>query len=283
MARKRFITGLLITIFAVALIFILSSQEKTSAGSGQNVSGWAWSSNIGWISFNDLAPGSGGGSYGVNVDSAGNISGYAWSNNIGWISFNAGDVSGCPQSPCAPTLNKTNGQISGWAKALNGSAATGWDGFIRLRGQAADGSPYGVDASIGSPCAWTGWAWGSSVVGWISFNGSGYGVTGSGDACRSAPPKPLAVSCSGSPNPAGLNQTVTWSSLVAGGTAPYSYSWSGTNALSGSTQTVTKAYTTPGTKNATVTVTDSGSPAQSQFGSCSIKVKTTPKIIEIKP
>jgi hypothetical protein len=33
---------------------------------------------------------------GGDVDNFGRLSGYAWSSNIGWVSFNAGDVSGCP-------------------------------------------------------------------------------------------------------------------------------------------------------------------------------------------
>ena len=78
------------------------------AGSGDNLSGWAWSETIGWINFN-------GANYGVNVDNGGNISGYAWAETIGWISFN--ENSGCPDAPCKPKLNKSNGEVSGWARA----------------------------------------------------------------------------------------------------------------------------------------------------------------------
>src|SRR3989344_918370 len=149
-----------------------------------NLSGWAWSETIGWISFNSNNQDAGV-QYGVNVDSGGNISGYAWAETIGWISFN--ENSGCPDAPCKPKPNKSNGEVSGWARAYRavateGQTLGGWDGWISLRG-----TNYGVSVS---GCGWSGWAWGSDVVGWIHFQGSGYGVTGSGDACMGGANQP---------------------------------------------------------------------------------------------
>ncbi|KKQ32523.1 MAG: hypothetical protein US45_C0018G0002 [Candidatus Nomurabacteria bacterium GW2011_GWA1_37_20] len=74
------------------LVFFLS-PFVVFAGSEHNISGWAWSSNIGWISFNNTT---GGGSinYGVNKNVDGTLVGYAWSSNIGWIQF--GGLSGFP-------------------------------------------------------------------------------------------------------------------------------------------------------------------------------------------
>jgi hypothetical protein len=47
------------------------------------LSGYAWSSNAGWIQFNTSCGG-------VTLDSAtGNFSGYAWAENIGWINLNS--------------------------------------------------------------------------------------------------------------------------------------------------------------------------------------------------
>jgi len=78
-------------IFIIALSFFVF--EKIKAGSADNVSGWAWSENVGWISFNNIT-GGGPVDYGVNVDAlTGDFSGYAWSENVGWISFEASDVS----------------------------------------------------------------------------------------------------------------------------------------------------------------------------------------------
>ncbi len=61
-----------------------------------HLEGYAWGENIGWISMgapsasipyvNDAAD-----NYGVNIDGVGNCSGYAWGTNIGWINFDPSD------------------------------------------------------------------------------------------------------------------------------------------------------------------------------------------------
>lgn len=64
-------------------------NEIVNAGAGDSMSGFAWSDNIGWLSFNCTDVGvCGTKDYGVNIDSLGNVSGNAWSDNIGWVSFN---------------------------------------------------------------------------------------------------------------------------------------------------------------------------------------------------
>ncbi len=77
------------------------------------------------------------------------------------------------------------------------------------------------------------------------------------------------VTCSASPNPAAIGQTVTFTANVAGGAAPYSYSWSGQ--VSGASQSV--SFTPPGigAYEASVTVTDSNGKAGSN--SCSVAVQ----------
>jgi len=128
--------------------------------------------------------------YGVKVDSAtGYLSGYAWSEHIGWISFNSADLTGCPSGACEAKVDLTPtgtvcggaGWVCGWARVLVDGG--GWDGWIKLRGTATDGSPYGVwlDTSI-SPHEFRNFAWGSDVVGWISFNCSNRGVCTSATA-----------------------------------------------------------------------------------------------------
>ncbi|MBU2579510.1 PKD domain-containing protein [Patescibacteria group bacterium] len=169
-----------ISIFLiVAIVVFFGIGQKITivqAGLEDNVVGFAWSENIGWISFNNLSDGSAV-NYGVNVDvSNGNFSGYAWSEHIGWISFNESDTGvppsndPCPGSSCiakavpSNQLGRSNVNINGWARAL--SYGGGWDGWIRFdHGQA---NP----AYIGADGDWHGWAWGSDVVGWISFNGA---------------------------------------------------------------------------------------------------------------
>lgn len=171
----------ILVVFAVLGVMYSTQVEKVESDTSDNLSGYAWSSNIGWISMNCTNSGTCPTSdYGVNVDAAGNLSGYAWSSNIGWISFQPTDVSGCLSGPCPATMDSNTGVITGWARALAGGTANsgGWDGFIKLGGSGL----------IVTGCNWSGYAWGSDVVGWISFSGTAasgdtYGVVGSGDAC----------------------------------------------------------------------------------------------------
>jgi len=160
-------------IFSAAIGALLMFPHTVRASASQNVSGWAWSENMGWISFNNT---SGGGAvdYGVNVDTTtGIFSGYAWSENIGWISFNRADTGVPPTAPYngseayVAKMDLGSFQITGWARAL--AQDLGWDGWIKFAGTAQDGSSYGVtiDDDTGE---FTGFAFGGDVLGWISFN-----------------------------------------------------------------------------------------------------------------
>lgn len=219
--------NLLILIGMVALLFVVLGGISARAQSGgQSVTGWAWSSNIGWISFDGTG-------YGVSENPGiGALSGYAWSSNIGWISFNAAAVSGCPSgSPCAPRVDLSTGRLSGWARACAAfvdkdacsgvldSNSGGWDGWIALSGVAVDGSVYGVtqDASTG---AWSGFAWGSDTVGAISMggtiNGVSYGVFGICSGSCSGATSPQAFLWVNEPTIApGGSTTINWSSTNA--------------------------------------------------------------------
>jgi len=113
--------------------------------------------------------------YGVNINKVnGNFSGYAWSENIGWISFNESELSGCPASPCRAWVDLScpgdQCPVDGWAKALVGGTpeSGGWDGWIRLRNL-----DYGYGVWIdphASPAEFKDWAWSDMVIGWMSFN-----------------------------------------------------------------------------------------------------------------
>ncbi|MFT5280667.1 MAG: hypothetical protein ACI9AR_000091 [Flavobacteriaceae bacterium] len=84
--------------------------------------------------------------YGVSMESnTGDMSGYSWSSNYGWISFNPESVSGCPGTgSCAPRLDIANGELRGWARycsvfvsgcsgALKSQNQRGtWEGWISL-------------------------------------------------------------------------------------------------------------------------------------------------------
>ena len=166
---KRYLISLIIAL--LVLNFLVS--RETIAGTQHNVLGFAWSENVGWISFNSLNcdPDGDGFSngetgcppagtpipnYGVNVDlSTGNFSGYAWAgggedalgNNtstIGWISFETSSLVDCPDGNCFARMDTTTGEVFGWARACSvfqsgcsGPTSTntgGWDGWIKLRG-----------------------------------------------------------------------------------------------------------------------------------------------------
>ncbi|MDP2655268.1 MAG: hypothetical protein Q8P17_01770 [bacterium] len=189
--RTHGLSNLSVLIVVLAFLVLASvsvypgwlNVSPVHAGSEQDFSGFAWSDNVGWISFNCTDIGTCSTSdYGLNLANNGNLSGYVWGDNIGWISFNANN--GCPESGCVtqPKLNKSSGTISGWVRAcvgtVNGnctgaSRSDGWDGWIKLSGTTPDGTPYGP---IYSNDTFTGYSWGSDVVGWLSWGGTGYAV-----------------------------------------------------------------------------------------------------------
>ena len=161
--------------------FLLTKIGDVKAGTDQNVSGWAWSENIGWVSFNSTncdsdengitdtgnypqcPDGAVSADYGVNINPAdGSFSGYAWSESIGWIDF-APDGP-YPKPPNYSAKVNDDGKVSGWARAL--SYTGGWDGWIKLDGVSIDI----VNRDF------SGYAWGSDVIGWLSFAGSNYNV-----------------------------------------------------------------------------------------------------------
>ncbi len=191
----------------------LKEYPSVKAAASQIVRGFAWSENIGWISFNCLNDYNGDGTeeshcadagypsdYGVNLNADNTLSGFAWSENIGWISFEAASVAGCPSAPCQPGLVGSN--FSGWARvcsvfssgcsgALN-SERGGWDGWIKLRKDPDYGvSLNGID--------FEGYAWSDMVTGWICFNNltPGCDLGGAGPAYKVYINIPATVS----PNP----------------------------------------------------------------------------------
>jgi hypothetical protein len=86
----------------------------------------------------------------------------------------------------------------------------------------------------------------------------------------------LSVVCSPFPTSINTGGSATWTALPTGGTSPYSYSWSGTDSLTGSGQSVSKTYSTAGTKTGSVTVVSSD--AQSVTRACSNSVTVTASI-----
>ena len=171
-----------------------------------NLYGFAWSENLGWISFNskncdtdgdgtmEVGEGTVGcppvgtiiPAYGVYLPKGGTeqrfFKGYAWSANIGWIRFDPPDaastdplVTDCHNSPAyLLSGNEAGGLVRACAGAANtdcsggaNSAAGGWDGWICLQGVGA--FSYRVTLPAPSYDEFRDWAWGG---GGTSTNGT---------------------------------------------------------------------------------------------------------------
>lgn len=158
--RRKYAFAFLAFVFIVAIIIISNNPIKVSRADSSGLSGYAWSSNIGWVSLScadeNVCSVS---NYGVSIDpSSGNLSGYAWSSNIGWINF--APTGPYPENPqTSAVISMSTGIASGWMRALsyNKSYDDGWDGWIKI-----------TDATTTNGYL-NGWAWGGLVVGWLNF------------------------------------------------------------------------------------------------------------------
>ncbi|MBU1167579.1 carboxypeptidase-like regulatory domain-containing protein [Patescibacteria group bacterium] len=189
--------------------------NKTEASFDDNVSGWGWSSNIGWTSMNDVNQKTSLHKYGLDIDASGNLTGYAWLGNDqdgvtqggGWLVFGStikDDAVGIPaihQKPgglpgdalslipanLAPDgtivsakINSDN-TITGWARFLNL-----WDyghnvfdkndwGWVKLSGFAQNGDKYGLELDPDNRDI-NGYAWsGGGTSGTTYHPEAGYG------------------------------------------------------------------------------------------------------------
>jgi hypothetical protein len=150
---------LVASLLIIGATFFIAPRPVLSQATPTSIAGYAWSDNIGWIDLNCSNSGvCGTNPFGLSINASGGISGYVWSDSVGWISANSSDLTGCPSGPCTATL--AGGALSGWLKALSADNK-GWDGWISL-----SGSGYGPTVTNG---LFSGYAWGSDVVGWVSF------------------------------------------------------------------------------------------------------------------
>lgn len=179
-----------VLVFMLVSLTAFSYNSDSIEASGEPVTGWAWSSNIGWISMSTTtAP-----VYGVNINPAdGNLTGYAWSSNIGWINFDpTGPFPQIPQIPQNPNYSarvNIGGEAScgerenicGWARAcsvfqsgcsgalIDNAQRGDWYGWILL-GPMTDGVRLEMDPDPVGGSVFRGFAWGGEPVGWISFD-----------------------------------------------------------------------------------------------------------------
>lgn len=188
---KKYALFLSLAIILAFLFFIFSTP---SYGANQELNGWGWSSNIGWVSFSKQSVSNPSGpQFGVSLDDVtGDITGYAWADSVGWLSFNASDLGPCPTTAGdeqAKVLNMTGGgtrEVVGWARFLTGNTtqAGGWDGCVHLSSGTGGDHPTGVadgsggvtlkeipdpNGAGGTIDMFVGFAWGGDVVGWLDF------------------------------------------------------------------------------------------------------------------
>jgi hypothetical protein len=193
--------------------------DVAHASGSAALSGWAWSSNVGWLNFGSTTtpiP------YGVSMDATtGNLTGYAWSSSLGWISFNGSDTTGCPSDPvatpqpCQANVNTTTGVVSGWAKLLT----TG--DWIELSGTNHSFNTNGTGGvsyiSVSGSGFLVGNAWGGPF-GWLSFNTSAGGglptpCTPGSSGCGVC----VIGTCPGGGNNSSINLGLTVADVTAGG------------------------------------------------------------------
>lgn len=261
---------------------IKGSVPFSKAVSGDNVSGWAYSENIGYISFNctdaSCPP-----NYGVNVDSNGYFSGYAVANprdetagtdNIGYLSFEPGDVASCPSGQCRAQILGNN-WVTGWARFIVGknNPGQGWEGWVKLGDGTGTWPAGGEQVHLNQDtCELEGWAWGGdeenneAVVGWISFNsktdGSGvdYAVKIDPAFCN----QPPVANFTWDPETPTTDDIIQFTDLSTDADGfIVSWSWNFNDGTTcppdcgiGTQQNPTHQYTDPGDYSATLTVTD---------------------------
>lgn len=178
MKLKRADLSIFIALAAIAglfLIYFLYTSPPTSEASHLAPAfDWAWSSNVGWISFNcsngNTCPPNGTSNYKVYTDhlsaSEVQLRGYAWSSNVGWVSFEP--TAGCPGVvTCDARISGS--ELTGWAKVLS----TGEWLSLNCSNMGPCGTPMNADYKVSYDSVTgnlSGWAWGSGVVGWVSFS-----------------------------------------------------------------------------------------------------------------
>jgi len=141
-------------VFGVGVLLLLAFPGSANAAA-HNVSGWAWSGTLGWISMDCNNPGTGcagpAGDYGIDIDDAGDVSGWAWSSSAGWICFGAtcDGVTGVPPGgtpsspasaadhycpgfvPCA-RYDPNDHELHGWAYVISMTDGTDYRGWVSL-------------------------------------------------------------------------------------------------------------------------------------------------------
>ena len=162
--------ALFLTAFVPLVYFTNNQPSPASAADDVELFGYAWSSNVGWISFSAkncdsngdgkldrICGGNGittaGSYYGVKLRNNSLLVGKAWSSNIGYITFGPTSITsktvaiGHPADSEVNWVYMSNERLYGWARACeiyvdplacSGAEKTspavlgGWDGWIKM-------------------------------------------------------------------------------------------------------------------------------------------------------
>lgn len=294
MNKKNFFITLLVGLLVVLAFSLFPSNDKSvlaqATGSDGEMRGFAWSSNIGWISFNSADLPNSSVTYRVNINPDNTLEGYAWSPNLGWLRFGS-DLTGPTGKGDNWGAKLVGNRLAGWArfcsiyvsgcsgatKDIGGTELGGWDGWLKM-------SDVNYDTATGG---FSGFAWGSLNVGWLKLGlhtevPTVCPVDLVGDccpawqACGGGGGGGFSVSCSVAPAQASTGTDVTWTASASGGVTPYNYVWSQvstgnpfqnsnpqiTNNANSVVNQFTASYNSAGTYIAKVRVSDSGSNSQ---------------------
>lgn len=268
MHKKRLGLLLLVGLLVVVGFGLLPSVKGGAQADTTNpeLRGWAWSSNIGWISFNSKDIAGSTSNYAVKLetkDSDNNeyLKDYAWSSNIGWINFDK-DLRGPNNDGFGARISGDT--LNGWARAcsvfangcsggykdgdINGPSLGGWDGWILLK-------DISVTTDVGGKTRRAkGYAWGALNVGWIDM-----GMTNEVKIDGGGGP---TLTCEVSPTEGDLGTEFTWTANYSDDDVTAVYKWTGSDDELGSKEEkiVKVKYSSvgTGTKKGKVAVTMAG-------------------------
>jgi len=218
---------------------------------------WDWNAS-GYFTSGSYSPGA--------LYSPGTHSAWAYTYNSAWQGSGWSTTNFTVSSPPTSSVSVSPNPVTyGGNPGVTLSSANAYYCYVRVDGVNLPGTPGYFTSGTFYPGAMT--SPGTHIASSYCYNSAwqGSGWTNVNFSVNYAPIS--SVSCAGSPSSVYLNQPVTWSSSVSGGSGSFSYSWSGTDSLSGTSASVQKAYSTTGTKQATVLVTDTVS-GQTSSASC---------------
>ncbi len=180
MYKKLSLLGVLVFVVLAALLASpIKNYLSAQTGTPRPLTGFGWSSNIGWVSFsstndhNETVTGAQPSvpAYGVYLQPDGRLTGEAWSANLGWLKFDSAGT--FPEAPTV-TARLSADRVIGWARFLSpipGVQTGGWDGWLKLSGTAKDGTEYKVTREVvNNREKLNGFAWGDLVVGWLNMD-----------------------------------------------------------------------------------------------------------------